>query len=819
MKSSAVLGLALIFSACGPQDTVGRTNASNGTNGGRDGGVTCSDHADSDGDGISDTNEGARENPPRDTDHDGTPDFQDNDSDGDGIPDSVEARNGGNPCTPPVDSDGDGKADFRDLDSDDANDASVPDTAEAGPDLLHPIDTNNNNAPDYMDPDNDGDAILDVAELVPQGQSVAAITLADAPDTDFDGTPDFRDTDSDNDTILDSAEGVVDTDGDLVGNWRDLDSDGDCVPDSAEAGDVDPNTPPVDTDLDGAPDFEDTDSDNDGLTDGKEDKSCDGVLNSCETSRVIADSDGDMISDLIEYEDCSIKSASVQIMTNCMCDGADANKSPLTRGDFVFVSDYMKLPVPDQETLNLTTDVSRADVVFMLDVTGSMGACATNMAQNLASVIVPGVRAAVRDAAFGVVAFADFLDTDVVRYDYKIQTVRTMASVDAANNQSIVYALNHMALEGGGDLPEAGWEALYSIVADPAVPPLTGGVTVTTPPPAHPKWTSAIVPRAPNALLPGEEQGTIAQAKFRTGAIPIVVAISDDAFHDKPGVAASGEDGLFDYGSGTDCPSNCAGVPSRQDGITRVNALGGHVIGLAVTGGSDNPLVHLTALAQATGAVVHPADFVNRGGSCSATQCCTGSGGAGVAPVGGNDCPLGYTVTRQTSVSATCASPPCCPASQSIVDGIAALARGLTFDVHVVASDVDPNTVDNFIEKLVPNVSGVGPAAMCVVVPMSQLVDNFVGPKALPNPNPPGTPADGLNDTFIGLSGAVQICFDVVAKQNNNIMNTDQPQIFRAQLQVIGQTKTNNMTNSFNLGTPRDVFFLVPPVIVNGPIN
>src|SRR5262249_5430316 len=157
--------------------------------------------------------------------------------------------------------------------------------------------------------------------------------------------PDFRDTDADGDTISDIQEGVVDTDGDLIGNWRDLDSDGDCVPDAAEAGDSDPGTSPVDTDGDGAPDFEDTDSANDGLTDGKEDKSCDGILNSCETNRLIPDTDGDTVSDLIEYTDCSIKPSSVQLMTNCQCDGADGAKSPLTRGDFVFVSDYMMAPL------------------------------------------------------------------------------------------------------------------------------------------------------------------------------------------------------------------------------------------------------------------------------------------------------------------------------------------------------------------------------------------------------------------------------------------------------------------------------------------
>ena len=45
-------------------------------------------------------------------------------------------------------------------------------------------------------------------------------------------------------------------------------------------------------------------------------------------------------------------------------------------------------------------------------------------------------------------------------------------------------------------------------------------------------------------------------------------------------------------------------------------------------------------------------------------------------------------------------------------------------------------------------------------------------------------------------------------------MNTDQPQIFHALLQVKGVAGGNTV----NLGMPRDVFFLVPPKIKNGPI-
>jgi hypothetical protein len=71
--------------------------------------------ADEDGDRISDFDEGRSQSV--DTDGDGTPDFEDQDSDDDGISDLREAGDD-DPATLPTDSDHDGTADFRDLDSD-----------------------------------------------------------------------------------------------------------------------------------------------------------------------------------------------------------------------------------------------------------------------------------------------------------------------------------------------------------------------------------------------------------------------------------------------------------------------------------------------------------------------------------------------------------------------------------------------------------------------------------------------------------------------------------------------------------------------------
>ena len=199
-------------------------------------------------------------------------------------------------------------------------------------------------------------------------------------------------------------------------------------------------------------------------------------------------------------------------------------------------------------------------------------------------------------------------------------------------------------------------------------------------------------------------------------------------------------------------------------------------MGLAgINGGADpngNAKGHAVALAQDTGAVVSPQDFGPVGvrpAACAITQCCTGLAGAGEAPPAGT-CPLSYTFDDSSGNGV----------SDSVVSGIVALANGLKFDIHVVASDVDAGTVDNFIEKLIPNLSGLGGAALCITITPSPLQDNFTGPKAAAGP-------DGVSlDTFPGIGGGKRICFDITPRMNSTIMNTDQPQFFRAQLQVKG---------------------------------
>jgi hypothetical protein len=236
-----------------------------------------------------------------------------------------------------------------------------------------------------------------------------------------------------------------------------------------------------------------------------------------------------------------------------------------------------------------------------------------------------------------------------------------------------------------------------------------------------------------------------------------------------------------------------------------VNAIGAHVIGLAGSGGSmtGNPKQQAIGAALQTGAVANVADFGpvgTRPAGCATNQCCTGMNGAGETdnPPGSGQCPLAFTFDDATGNGV----------NGAVVSGIAALSNSLKFDIHVQAVDVDPNTVSNFMLKLVPNLSGMGAAAVCITVPPQPLQDNFTGPQASPG-------ADGALDTFPGISGGKQICFDVVPKSNTVVMSTSKPQFFHAQLQVKGVAQGGA---TVNLGTPRDVFFLVPPVIMNGPI-
>jgi hypothetical protein len=225
---------------------------------------------DNDGDGLADE-QLSSPLPLRDSDGNGTPDFQQLDSDADGIPDAIEA--GSDPLAP-TDSDNDGTPDYQEQDSDADG---IPDDLEVGSDPLAPVDTDNDGTPDFQEQDSDADGIPDAQEAGNNPQNPA--------DADGNGIPDFQEVtnsaaDSDSDGIPDAIEGSDDTDGDGVPDYLDVDSDNDGLLDMNEAGLF--ASAPLDSDGDGIADYRDLDSDNDGLTDvfeaGGDDTNGDGIV-------------------------------------------------------------------------------------------------------------------------------------------------------------------------------------------------------------------------------------------------------------------------------------------------------------------------------------------------------------------------------------------------------------------------------------------------------------------------------------------------------------------------------------------------------------
>jgi len=374
-------------------------------------------YQDSDGDTIIDVHEG-----PADTDGDGALDYLDRDSDGDGIPDSVEAGDV-DPLTFPIDSDGDGQPDYRDRDSDGNG---IPDQLEAGGDPSAPLDLDGDGIMDFRDSDNDGDTLLDAVEIGP----------AQPLDTDGDGLSDYLDLDSDHDQILDREEAGLapdgrprDTDLDDLPDYRDADSDGDGFSDLDESGDTVLETAPRDTDQDGAPDFIDGDSDGDALSDADEAQ--------YGTDPYKYDTDGDTYSDGGEVAAGSSPSSSESIPSGL----------------------YIVVPQRSvtSESFTFTTEIGRADLVFVLDTTGSMGPTLTSLATDFTTV-VQEVSSIIPDAAFGVVTFKDYNASGMGSGGDRPFVLEQQVTTRRDRVQEV---LNGLRDGSGGDLPESAMEALY----------------------------------------------------------------------------------------------------------------------------------------------------------------------------------------------------------------------------------------------------------------------------------------------------------------------------------------------------------------------
>jgi hypothetical protein len=181
------------------------------------------------------------------------------------------------------------------------------------------LDTDRDGVPDFRDVDSDGDGLFDAAEA---GDANPATPPADS---DGDGLPNFRDLDSDGNGVLDAVEGGEDIDGDGRIDAADLDNDGDGLLDRDEVGSS--TASPRDSDGDGAPDYDEIDSDADTISDTEEDlfdTDADGLRDGTDT-----DSDDDGWLDAVEAGDASLLTQAI----DTDADGVPDYRDPDSDGD------------------------------------------------------------------------------------------------------------------------------------------------------------------------------------------------------------------------------------------------------------------------------------------------------------------------------------------------------------------------------------------------------------------------------------------------------------------------------------------------------
>jgi len=337
--------------------------------------------------------------------------------------------------------------------------------------------------------------------------------------------------DSDGNGIADSLEG------DGVGN---PDDDGDGIPDASEAGSGG-ECSPRDSDGDGTRDFQDVDSDNDGVLDADE------IMGG--TDPTLADTDGDGFTDLVERT---------------------AGTSPTDPTSTVPATDFfVVLPYNGERAmrpLRFGTNISKADVYFLIDTTGSMGGPIRNVQSSLTRISAE-ISVRIPNVAMGVGHHDDFPFSSGDPWGGGGGDYGSPEDVPYENLSSISETLsdtqnglNLLALGSGNDGPESQVEGIYQTATG------AGGSWNYTDGSFH--------YLAPGSCpsIPDEPAPRRGYPCFRPGALPIVVLVTDVTWHN----GATGGDPYADI---------TPAAHTFAEAVAAMNGIGARFIGVSVGGG------------------------------------------------------------------------------------------------------------------------------------------------------------------------------------------------------------------------------------------
>ena len=380
--------------------------------------------------------------------------------------------------------------------------------------------------------------------------------------------------------------------------------------------------------------------------------------------------------------------------------------------DFFFVVPYNEAPNPQNDVLKFKTNIQSVDVAFTVDTTGSMSNEITGIRNALGGTLLTQLQAAIPSVGMSIVSHRDETDgAALVQVLQVITPTLTLAQTAAAR----------LGATGGGDTPEGQVPAMFHVLTGQAV----SGVAAHTAP-----------------------AGTKGGVDFRTGAVPVVVLISDAPWHATRGGVTT---------------------PQLNTAFTTANARF-----VALTSDSDpSNESQADALSDATASNLPPASFTG----CTAGQCCTGINGVARAPVGGR-CRLNFKYAKSNP-----------NIGQGVVNAIKAIAVGSTYDVTVIPRNdpANPNAVDatKFIKALRAKDEG-DPAQGCPAHPAKD------------------TNGDGVKDTFTAVTVGTPVCFEVIPQMNTTAEPQITAQFYNAFLDVVGVPGNIKLDQ-------RKVLFLVPP--------
>lgn len=469
---------------------------------------------------------------------------------------------------------------------------------------------------------------------------------------------------------------------------------------------------------------------------------CDGCMT--------ADRDGDGWADEIEV--------ATQTSTT------DANETPVSGGDIVFVVPYQANPSPPSHDLETTAKLNRADLAILLDTTGSMVGTTSRIQGQLAE-IVSLLAGEVDDLAFGAAGYGDFpvYDGANSQYDvpfyltHRVMTARTtagLASITAAFTYKniIVDGLGGwFAVMRGGDEPEQHWEALRQAATGMGITyPGAFSGTQSVPPFGN---TSAL----PHTIPPGEEVGTIGGFGFRKDSLPIILQITDTN-------AQAG-------GLTTTTPVSA----TRPVALAALEAIHARVVGIMawITVGHDD----LTAMTIDTGGQVPPAAWgvaPARPANCPVGKCCTVAEDEVMRPqpdpINGL-CPLVFQADRYTQ-----------NLSKMVAQAVIGIARGAKFQISAELRDDPSDDVD--VTELVESVDAIADGACA------------------------GASVSG--SSFTAVAGGQTVCFRITPRVNATVPAGPQARRYRGVVQLLGDG-----VGSFS---SREVWFVVPTAACTPPI-